>query len=110
MIKNFSDGVDLIKILISQKIPFRFKLNGSSMIPTIFNGDIIIVQEFNEITEGKIYLYTDRLSPTERLVCHRLVRVDGNKLFFKGDSRQQVDFPINKNQIIGEVVDIIRNR
>lgn len=90
----------------------RFAALGSSMIPAIFPGDILIVRRepAAAISCGDVALSFAE----ERLRAHRVVRrmEDGGRLTFvtQGDALSEGDRPIGEAELLGRVTAIIRRR
>jgi len=78
---------------------------GSSMYPTIKNGDNIIIMlkthpEFN-LDIGDILVYNH---PGIGAVAHRIYNIKGSNYYVKGDNNEEPDSSsVNMNQIIGKV-------
>jgi signal peptidase I len=87
------------------------RVTGSSMLPSIFPGDTLIVQRADmDVThEGDIVL----ISRTGRLFAHRLVEKQGEpehvSALTRGDSMTQLDPPVSRDEVIGRVCLIERN-
>lgn len=80
-----------------------FQIETGSMEKTIKIEDIIIVKLGNEdVKENDIITFRQ----DNNLVTHRLVRIENNNYFTKGDNNPTEDDPIQKEDIIGKV-DII---
>ncbi|QNO15557.1 S24/S26 family peptidase [Alkalicella caledoniensis] len=73
------------------------------MHPTILNYSTVNIVAPRGYEIGKIYAYHDDLESFPRLVCHRLIKIQGGLYYFKGDNRNKVDVPIKKDFILGEV-------
>ena len=101
---NFEESIYVIKKLLeNEHLEFTFK--GSSMLPTIKPGTRLVVSGYDKLTIGKIYVYIDRDPDSiSKIVCHRLYKVNKPMYYFKGDNRRNIDNPIGREDIIGEVV------
>lgn len=76
------------------------------MLPSIWPGDTLIVErvDFSHVMEGEVVFFRrDR-----RLFAHRLVRNEVDMLT-RGDSMATPDSPIERDEILGRVVSIVRN-
>ena len=95
--------VYLQKIYIDKSIcGFSFaRVVGSSMYPTLKDGNFLIVNENADYEIDDIICYYNE---ENKRVVHRIVDIDENTYLTKGDHNELCDNPINKNQIIGKVV------
>jgi signal peptidase len=85
----------------------RLKVNGASMLPSVWPGDVVTVQrrELAELQPGQIVLcYREG-----ELIAHRVRSVLGDCLIVQGDSLPQSDPPMAASDIVGQVVSIVRN-
>jgi signal peptidase I len=85
----------------------RLMVTGSSMVPAIWPGDVIIVHSIDKMNlqVGQVILYRRE----GRLVAHRITRVHGDLLITQGDTLQHEDPPVRGTDIVGPVVSLIRN-
>ena len=83
----------------------RLPINGSSMLPSLWPGDILDVRRQNatEIQPGHVVVF----QRDSRLVAHRVVRrLDRNGstlLITRGDRRWKPDAPVFPHQLLGRV-------
>ncbi len=85
----------------------RLKVTGASMLPTVWPGDILVVQRRN----------FDQLHPAQVILClrdgelvaHRIVRRSGEFLVTRGDSLLHNDRPFQTENVVGQVISILRN-
>lgn len=82
-----------------------FEVATGSMEPTIHVGDVIIVKITNDIEENDIIVCKENNS----FITHRLLEIQDNKLITKGDANNTEDEPMDRANLIGEVVNIIPN-
>lgn len=81
-----------------------FQVETGSMADTIEIGDIVIVKLGNEdIKVQDIVTYVEK----DYFVTHRVLSIDGDTLITKGDFNNTTDAPINRKQVVGEVVYIL---
>jgi signal peptidase I len=87
----------------------RLKVNGWSMLPTIWPGDTVMVSptNFSQITAGKIALFRRG----DRFFVHRVLSKDNvkNEILSRGDAMLRTDPPFVSGELLGEVQLIIRN-
>jgi hypothetical protein len=86
----------------------RLAVNGWSMLPTVWPGDTLIVEqaESNAVCAGDIVLFIrDR-----RLFAHRVVGKSspGRSIRTRGDAMRQMDAPVSTRELLGRVVSIER--
>ena len=74
-----------------------------SMSGSIDAGDAIIIEKSNSYKKGDVVTYFPAAEATS--VTHRIVRIEGDKYYTKGDANESEDpDPVLKNQIAGKVV------
>jgi len=76
-----------------------------SMKPTIMSHDKVYLEKVHDVSElkvGKIYVYTNE--NTGNKIIHRLVYIDGDYCFFKGDNNFCLDNKINCSQVYSKLV------
>src|SRR5579862_900731 len=85
---------------------FRLKVNGWSMLPTIWPGDILEIgaSATGEAAPGDIVLY----GRDERLFVHRVVAFRGGQLITRGDAMPEADPPVPDGGVMGRVQFIVR--
>lgn len=95
--------VNLVRELVAEGEKVEMEFSGSSMLPTIPMQCKILVGRLRSVEIGKVYVYISS-DPYPVLVCHRLVELCGDKLYFCGDNRNCVDPPVIKETIIGRCI------
>lgn len=85
----------------------HLKVTGSSMLPSVWPGDILTVNQCNaaDVILGRVVL----CYRNQELVAHRLVGKRDNLLVTRGDSLLRDDPPFQNDELVGEVVSILRN-
>jgi signal peptidase I len=89
----------------------RFRAEGTSMYPTIRDGEAITIAAIctNDIVRGDVLLCRHE----QRLVAHRVVSVAtrGSDRFFelRGDSKASCDMPVDMDAVVGRIIDVCRN-
>jgi len=103
--------VDLCAQLLGEGRSVRFRAEGTSMLPTILDGDLITVGpvERDSIRSGDIILFHQHRRP----IVHRVTEIrrtgDGGYLVVaRGDGKAADDAPIEPRQILGRIVAIER--
>jgi signal peptidase I len=99
-------GCELVAEVARSHGEVQLQVLGGSMLPSIWPGDRLIVQRRNpnQIQPGKIILYKREGG----LVAHRVVARHGESLLTRGDSLLNADAPVPAEEIVGEIVAIIR--
>lgn len=99
--------------LLSLGFGVRFRAPGTSMHPTIRNGDVITVEPVapGKLVRGDIILYRFRGG----FIAHRLVNIEqrngsGLSFILRGDASSTCDQPVKPGQILGKVVWLERGR
>jgi signal peptidase I len=84
----------------------RLKVNGTSMLPTLWPGDLVTIrhQSIVDLQTGQIA----QLIRNGLLVSHRVVRKAGDYIVTQGDSVAHEDAPAGEAEILGSVVSILR--
>ena len=86
----------------------RFRVQGSSMLPSIRPGDEIEIRaaRFDNIDPGGVIAYLR----TDRLFVHRVMKRDTQQLLVThGDTLPQADAPISESEFLGSVAAVFRN-
>ena len=104
--------VDVAQHLLERGDGIRFRAEGTSMLPTIQDGDVLTVAavESGAIALGDIILYSHRGRP----IAHRVAEIRRSpgttRMVFVacGDGKTACDAPIEPRQILGKVVSIER--
>ncbi len=99
---------DLVVKLVRSAGSASLKVNGLSMMPAIWPGDVLSVrrQAPGELRPGQILLF----QRDGRLTAHRLIRIEGDRLITRGDALSWFDQPVNAAEVVGQVAGISRNR
>lgn len=79
------------------------KVVGFSMVPTLYNGDILIIKKQCVYKQGDILVYTYG----NHIVVHRFLNFKGNRYLCKGDNSFRLE-EILYNQILGKVIIVKR--
>jgi hypothetical protein len=97
---------DLAAEVLRESGSLRLRATGSSMLPSIWPGDVLIIQkrELEQIAAGETAVFF----PGGRMTAHRVVSHHGNFLVTQGDSVPQPDAPVTAENLLGVVVSIER--
>lgn len=107
-------GCELVADSMRAGREVRLRVTGSSMLPALWPGDVIVAREVNNVppSVGDVLLFMR----DGRLCAHRMVnRLDdsdnanGTQLIMRGDSADAFDPPMHLSEIIGRAVSVIRD-
>lgn len=80
-------------------------VHSESMTPTLQKGDELRLQDADDLQVGDIVVYRhDRL-----FVCHRIHRIQGPKLFLRGDTNTGPFEDVDIRQVVGRVEALLRH-
>jgi signal peptidase I len=102
---------DVIADALASGNRIRFRAAGTSMLPTIRDGDLITIAPVapNEIVAGDVLLCRHG----DRLFAHRLVAVTRQgperMLELRGDCNTDADAIVSERAIVAKVIDVSRN-
>ena len=101
--------VELLRAVLGKGAPFRFRARGSSMSPSIRDGDVVTVSSLSGISPcpGDVVAFAHPGSG--KLVVHRVVGKNKNSYLIKGDSVSEVDGFIPEASILGYVGKVERD-
>jgi signal peptidase I len=104
---------ELSEEMLSLGIGVRFRAPGTSMHPTIRNGDVITVEPVapDWLKKGDVILYRFRGG----FIAHRIVNIKerngcGLTFILRGDASVSCDRPVEPEQILGKVVCLERGQ
>jgi len=85
----------------------RLKVTGTSMLPAVWPGDILTVRRraITDLLPGQIVL----CYRNQGFIAHRLVIKRGDCIITRGDALSHEDCPFQNDEVLGEVISILRN-
>jgi signal peptidase I len=89
----------------------RFRAEGTSMHPTIHDGDVITVAPVSgaQVVNGDVLLCRH----DNRMLAHRVVGTTGRgsdtSFYLRGDAKAACDAPVRADAIVGRVISTCRN-
>jgi signal peptidase I len=99
--------LEVVERLLSSGCRVRFRATGSSMHPTIRDGEMLDVEcvELTSIRRGDVLLYLHKRRP----IAHRVVQIytEGSAIsgfLLCGDAKAACDAPIEPHQVLGRVI------
>lgn len=101
----------LIRAALERNQGVRMTVMGSSMFPFIRGGDVVELEPMRHApVAGDLVLAQCASVPEgERYVLHRVVRVEGEACFLRGDSQKDWEGPFGRKDILGKVTLVYRN-
>jgi hypothetical protein len=103
---------DLAAQLLEQGVTVRFRAAGRSMLPTVHDGDCLIVAPISprEVAVGDVVLCEGRRGP----VAHRVAAIEAiaggrSRFVLRGDASLEDDAPIDEAHLRGRVVALERD-
>lgn len=99
MIVSLEHLIPVIRKSLSEGKPVRFSSTGSSMVPFIYNGDDIELMPINEELKRCDIILLEK--DTNKYVLHRITKIDGGKIFLRGDAQSKAEGPFDIQNAIG---------
>jgi signal peptidase I len=81
---NFTANVTLVSQFGTDKLPFSATVSGTSMLPTLKNGQYIVALKTTKFKVGDIVISRH---PTYGLIVKRVAAIKNGKVFLKSDNR-----------------------
>lgn len=86
----------------------RLTATGSSMAPFIRDGDVVELEPMRSMpTLGDMLLV--QYASVDRHVVHRVVGIEGDAFFLRGDAQKHREGPFTRGDVLGRVVLSYRN-
>jgi hypothetical protein len=82
----------------------RLCVTGTSMLPSIWPGDVVRIQAAATAEPGEVLLFRRN----ERLFLHRVIGRDGRKLITQGDTHKVPDPAVQPHEVLGKAIAIER--
>lgn len=100
-------GRDLVADIARQFGEVRLKVKGVSMLPALWPGDVLTVRRASpaDLRPGRILLCYGE----QGFVAHRFVGRRGDLFVTRGDALPREDRPFREDQVLGQVVAILRD-
>jgi len=87
----------------------RMTARGSSMFPFIRNGDMVALDPMETTAAVGDIVLVQCAAEGERYVLHRVVRVEGEAFYLRGDCQRDCEGPFTGKDILGRAVLVYRN-
>ena len=111
MISGATPSPEFLKIalfveLVNRLGEARLRVSGSSMLPSIWAGDVLAVQQCGtrDAHVGDVVVFVR----DGRLFAHRVVAEDASSLVTQGDAMLSQDPPVTDAELLGRVVSVSR--
>jgi hypothetical protein len=92
----------LIRAALERGQCVRLTANGSSMLPFIYNGETVeLVPPRSSLMRGDIVLAQ---TAEDRYVLHRVVQIEGDAVFLRGDAQNHREGPLPRQAVLGRAV------
>jgi len=97
---------ELAADLLRRGTPLRIKARGGSMTPFVRDGDVALVTPAaGHVGIGDVICYE---TPAGKLLLHRLIARDGDRLVAKGDALAFAEI-LDRTRLLGKVVAVERH-
>ena len=98
----------VVQTVLEKGVTARFKVTGSSMIPTIKSNDVVSISPYKKNTPevGEVVALLDRAN--SRIIIHRIIEKRKNMFLLKGDGLWRYDGFFPREWIAGFVSRIER--
>jgi hypothetical protein len=100
---------ELLRATLAKGMPLRFLAKGFSMDPFIRDDDVITVWPLIDPSPGLGEVVAFIQEKSERLLVHRVTRVNGSSYVIKGDNSDGADGLIPRTNILGRVKEVERH-
>ena len=102
-----SAGCDLVADVVYATGSAKLKVNGLSMLPAIWPGDVLTISRTSPrlLEPDQIVLYRRN----GKLTAHRVVEVAHDHFLTRGDCVPSLDPPVTFSAMVGQVIAVCRN-
>lgn len=100
------DFLEHARVLLSKNLAIAIRMSGSSMRPSIEDGDIVLIEPLADelVKTGDVILYH---SQRDTAVIHRVIRIEKSAseraVITRGDAAAQNDSPVPYHRVLGRV-------
>ncbi len=106
MIVPSRELMPIIRSALERRQHVRLTATGGSNLPFIHNGDVVELEPVDSLPVVGDVVLVQCGSELERYVLHRVVRVNGEMLFLRGDAQEVCDGPFTQVDVLGKVTNI----
>jgi len=102
---------EIVTALLNDGVDVRVRLSGHSMKPLLRTGSVVRFSATPTPRVGDIVLLSVASGHRDKLVAHRVVAADGERVWTKGDSSATGDPPVPHTRVLGTAASLeIRNK
>ena len=95
---------DLLTWLLREGLDVRIRLGGWSMKPLVPSGSLLHFRGFSRSGEPSLGDVVLARLPNEALVAHRVIALDSDRIWTKGDACLTADHPFSRESVIALAV------
>lgn len=100
---------EIMRAVLAQGKPFRFRAGGLSMSPFIKDGDVVTVRPLGRRPPRTGDIAAFLYPGTSRVAVHRIVREKSGRFSLKGDNIPDIDGSLPLGRILGTVSRVERD-
>ncbi|MGZ7066370.1 MAG: S24/S26 family peptidase [Candidatus Aminicenantales bacterium] len=100
---------EIMRAVLAQKKPFRFRATGLSMSPFIKDGDVVTVRPLRSRPPRTGDIAAFLYPGTGKVAVHRIVREKSGRYSLKGDNVPAIDGSLPLDRILGTVSRVDRD-
>ena len=95
--------VEVMNTAFDQNLKFEMPVNGTSMLPFIHAGDLVMLDKISnhKIKKGDVVLYKRE---NGQYVLHRIQSIKNKKLVMLGDNQLKLEKNIAYNQLLAKMI------
>ncbi len=99
----------VVQAVLENGVTAKFKVTGSSMLPTIRNNDVVSISPYKENNPkvGEVVALLDRAN--SRIIIHRIIKKKEKMFLLKGDGLLRYDGFFPREWVAGFVSGVERN-
>jgi phage repressor protein C with HTH and peptisase S24 domain len=100
---------DILRAVLGQGKPFRFRARGLSMSPFIRDGDVVTIRPLGRTRPRTGDIAAFLYPGTDKVAVHRIVREKSGRYSLKGDNAPGIDGSLPLDRILGKVTRVERD-
>ena len=95
---------ELLTGLLREGLDVRLRLRGWSMKPLVPSGSVLLFRGFSGSGEPSVGDVVLTRLPNDALVAHRVIALDSERIWTKGDACRTADGPLPRESVIARAV------